>query len=106
MIPSKLPSELALHYIYLSDWGECVDCLIKNGYPALPNGTPAVKLSDIFSDINAATIHDYLIPVPVDYVLQYSYELMDGWVVVDAPLNSKHELTIDKKYVTLHEEGK
>ena len=70
MYYEPLPALLEKHYKYVSDTGHAINCIPKT---LLPN---AIK------DNNYP---DYMVALPVKYVLKKGYEEYDGCVVVDVP---------------------
>lgn len=73
-------------------------CHLLSKYP-VDGGMKLLGISFIkLEDIPAAMRLKRLVPLPVKYVLEKGYKILDGNIVVDAPLNSKDNLSVDKEF--------
>lgn len=76
-----LPEELEPYHYYISDTGHCIMCVLEmhlveaKGY-----------------------MDDYEIPVPVKYVLEKGYRIVEGYIIIDAGYHITLGLDVDEKY--------
>jgi hypothetical protein len=75
---SDLPGELHPWYVYLSDCGHNIVCILARDYQE--NGE----------------LTKFLLPVPVKTVLR-DYQIKNGYVVVDLPYSSEEGLLISEE---------
>lgn len=80
--PDELPDLLRPYHYYILDSGHCVMCVLKQHLEQ------ALK-SDMF---------DYEVPIPVKYVLQKGYEVINNHIIVDAQYDRTLGLIVDEKY--------
>lgn len=84
-IPCKynyLPKALEKHHVYYTDSGHCILCVLEAHLEqALKTGM------DMFE-----------VPVPIKYVIEKGYRIVNDHVVVDAPYDEFLGLDIDGKY--------
>lgn len=74
--PSPLPRELEDWYVYTSDFGHNVVCVLRADYQ------------------DAGELTQFMLPVPVKAVLR-GYEIRRGYVVVDLPYSRAFGLEVD-----------
>lgn len=77
-----LPSELKKHHVYYIDGGHGIKCVLNNHL------AEALKTD----------MRIYLVPVPVKYVLEKGYRIINGYVVCDAPYDKFVGLIVEEKY--------
>lgn len=75
-----LPEELKEFCYWIADSGYCI--------MAIPEAVDDVPDHPWLSEL----------PIPVKYVLEKGYFMMDGYVIVDAPYDKDWGLMIDDKY--------
>lgn len=75
---SDLPREVKPWYVYLSDCGHNIVCILARDYQ------------------EDKELTQFLIPVPVKTVLR-DYQIKNGYVVVDLPYNSEEGLLISEE---------
>ena len=66
--PYNLPADLAAYHYYITDVGHSIMCVLQSHLDEAQNNI----------------IDDYEIPVPVKYVLENGYQIIDGYVIVNA----------------------
>lgn len=76
------PAELQPYFYYISDSGHCIMCVLECH----------------LEEAQQSSMDDYELPIPIRYVLEKGYRLIDVYVVVDAPYDSAIGLDIDEKY--------
>jgi hypothetical protein len=81
--PSDLPDALKPHHYYITDSGHSIMCVLKSML------SKAKETGNYFM---------CELPVPVKYVLEAGFEIVDGHIVVDAKYDSFIGLDVDEKY--------
>jgi hypothetical protein len=79
--PGKLPEELKSYHYYILDSGHCIMCVLE------------CHLIEAKENMD-----EYELPIPVSYVLEKGYKIVDGYVVVKAEYSSTLGLMVDEKY--------
>lgn len=79
--PFLLPDGLRAYHYYIADAGHCIMCVLK------------CHLNEAKDDMDS-----YEIPVPVRYVLETGYKIVDGYVIIEAKYDSAFGLDVDEKY--------
>lgn len=77
-----IPEELEPYRYYILDSGHCIMCVLECH----------------LAEAKEACMDDYEIPVPIKYVLEKGYRVIDDYVIVDAPYNDIFGLEVDEKY--------
>lgn len=80
--PKELPKKLKQYHYYIADSGHSIMCVLQMH----------------LEEAKKTNMDDYEIPVPVKYVLEKGYEIIDGYVIVDAAYNLDTGLIVDEKY--------
>lgn len=78
----SVPPELQPYMYYISDSGHCIMCVLQFH----------------LKEAKAKGMDNYEIPVPIKYVLEKGYKIVEGFVVVDARYDSDTGLEINEKY--------
>jgi hypothetical protein len=76
---ANLPPELEPYHYYVSDSGHCIMCVLE-------------------CHVNETNKDEYELPVPVRYVFEKGYRIVNGYVVVEAKYNLPFGLDVDDKY--------
>lgn len=79
--PGQLPEELKPYHYYLLDSGHSIMCVLE------------IHLRDAKGNMD-----DYEVPVPVKYVLEKGYRIVDQYIIVDAEYSKELGLIIDDGY--------
>lgn len=77
-----LPKDMEKHHVYYIDSGHSIICVLES------NLEEALK-TDMWM---------YEVPVPVKYVVEKGYRIVNNHVVVDAPYDEFLGLVVDDKY--------
>jgi hypothetical protein len=80
--PGVLSEKLKPYHYYIADGGHCIMCVLKLHLEEAKSGS----------------IDDYELPVPVKYVLEKGYEIIDDYVIVEAEYDSTFGLVMDDNY--------
>jgi hypothetical protein len=80
--PGTLPKELEFYHYYILDSGHSIMCVLE------VHLAEAIKIG----------MDGYEVPVPVKYVLEKGYRIVDGYVIVDAEYDDVLGLVVDEKY--------
>ena len=78
----NLPEELRSYNYYIVDGGHCIMCLLEKH----------------LREAQQTNMDFYEVPVPVKYVLEKGYRLVNGYVVVEAEYDPNFGLDVDDKY--------
>ena len=76
-----LPEDLKPYHYYILDSGHSIMCVLE------------MHLEEAKENMD-----DYEVPVPVKYVLEKGYRLIDGYIIVEADYSSELGLLTDDKY--------
>ena len=79
--PGHLPDELKPYHYYLLDSGHSIMCILET-----------------HMEEAQSSMDDYEVPVPVKYVIERGYQLVGGYVIVNAEYSSKVGLLVDDIY--------
>lgn len=77
-----LPEELKPYNYYIADCGHCIMCILEMH----------------LKQAQQTDMDDYEITVPVKYVLEKGYRLVNGYVVVEAEYDPNFGLDVDDRY--------
>jgi hypothetical protein len=77
-----LPDELRPYHTYLVDSGHSIMCVLECHLENAKN----------------SSMDDYELPVPVKYVIENGYRIIDQYVIVHAEYDQFIGLTVDDKY--------
>lgn len=80
--PRPLPAELVPYYVYLLDCGHSIMCVLRQHLAAAQQ----------------EGMDQYEGAVPVKYVLEKGYEMIGGYVIVDADYDPAYGLKIPEGY--------
>ena len=86
--PGDLPDDLFYHHYYLLDSGHCIMAIPQSLY----NEAKADGKYDEFE-----------VPLPVKYVIERGYKIMDDRVIVDVPCDNMLGAMVDDKYTEVHQ---
>lgn len=81
----NLPEELKPYHTYLLDAGHSIMCILEGH----------------LDKAQKSGMDDYEIPVPVKYVLEKGYKIVDGYVLVDAEYDNSLGLMVDEEYTEI-----
>lgn len=78
-----IPDKLEPYHYYIKDSGHCIVSVLETHLGVAQKENK---------------MDDYEVPIPVKYVLENGYRIVDGYVVVDAPYDPILGLDVDEKY--------
>jgi len=79
--PGQLPAELKPYHYYILDSGHSIMCVLE------------VHMEEAKGDMD-----NYEVPVPVKYVLEKGYRIVDGYIVIEAEYSPDIGLLVDDEY--------
>lgn len=80
--PGRLPAELKTFHTYLADGGHALMCIPKQFRNALSSDKPYM----------------YEAPIPVKYVMEKGYEIVDGYLLVEVLYDKILGIVVDEFY--------
>lgn len=77
-----MPKELEPYHYFLLDSGHCIMCVLERH----------------LDEAKETCMDDYEIPIPIKYVLEKGYRIINGYIIVDADYDDSFGLNVDVKY--------
>lgn len=81
--PKELPKILKKYHYYIADSGHSIMCVLQMH----------------LEEAQKTNMDDYEMPIPVKYVLEKGYKVIDGYIVTEAECNPDYGLIVDEKYL-------